>query len=124
MEPETPTLSSPCLDLHSSPVELHENTEFCEEGITYTAVKVQNSSNTQKRKITRISKSKGSPWCIAAVVFALLYLIFLALAAIMTAKDITRKSTGKKNQNKTNTSIMKLDTKLTKFYYILAGANI
>lgn len=33
--------------------------EFCEEGITYTAVKVQNSSNTQKRKITRISKSKG-----------------------------------------------------------------
>ncbi|XP_070125963.1 uncharacterized protein [Equus caballus] len=86
MEPETPTLSSPCLDLHSSPVELHENTEFCEEGITYTAVKVQNSSNTQKRKITRISKSKGSPWCVAAVVFALLYLIFLALAAIMTAK--------------------------------------
>ncbi|KAM9684654.1 uncharacterized protein ACBT57_001338 [Dama dama] len=87
MEPKTPALSSPGPGHQHLPEELHElNTEFCDENVTYTEVKVRDSSNIQKRKRTRIWKTKESPWCIATVTFALLYLIALALAAFMIAK--------------------------------------
>ncbi|KAM8777508.1 uncharacterized protein V5649_014887 [Rhynchonycteris naso] len=87
MEPKMPALSSSHLDLHPLPEELHElNKEFSEENITYSEVRTQCSSDIQKKKRTRILKIKESPWCIAAVVFALLYLIFLAVAAFMIAK--------------------------------------
>ncbi|XP_055426211.1 uncharacterized protein LOC129644775 [Bubalus kerabau] len=87
MEPKTPALSGPCPGHQRLPEELHElNTEFCDESVTYSEVKVRDSSNIQKRKLTRIWKAKESPWCIATVIFALLYLIALALAAFMIAK--------------------------------------
>ncbi|CAN0290808.1 unnamed protein product [Rangifer tarandus platyrhynchus] len=86
MEPKAPALFSPGPG-QRLPEELRElNTEFCGESVTYTEVKVRDSSNIQKRKLTRIWKTKESPWCIATVTFALLYLIALALAAFMTAK--------------------------------------
>ncbi|XP_072655161.1 uncharacterized protein [Canis lupus baileyi] len=87
MEPDTSAMSSPCLDLHPSPVEVNEiNTEFCDENITYSEVKFHSSSNIKKRKTTRILKTNESPWCPVAVIFAFFYFIFLVIAAIMTAK--------------------------------------
>ncbi|XP_059743055.1 uncharacterized protein [Bos indicus] len=87
MEPKTAALSSPCPGHQRLPEELNElNTEFCDESVTYSELKLRDSSNIQKRKLTRIWKAKESPWCIATVIFALLYLIALALAAFMIAK--------------------------------------
>ncbi|KAM9671323.1 uncharacterized protein ACIGJ3_007231 [Trichechus inunguis] len=87
MEVEKSTLSSHYPDLHHLPGEFHEiNTEFCEEGIVYTDFRVGCSSNIQERKQTRTWKIKVSPWCLAAVVFAFLYLIALVIAAFMIAK--------------------------------------
>ncbi|KAM5252200.1 uncharacterized protein RBU33_024545 isoform 1-T1 [Hipposideros larvatus] len=87
MEPETLALSSPCIDHHCLPVDFHEiNTELCEDSVSYAELKVHCPSNTQKKKITRILKTKVSSWCLAAVVFAFLYLIVLILAAVMAAK--------------------------------------
>ncbi|XP_073734086.1 uncharacterized protein [Callorhinus ursinus] len=87
MEPNTSALSRPCLDLHASPVEFHEiNTEFCDESITYSEVRAHGSSSIEKRKTTSKLKMNESPWCPVAILFTFLYLIFLGLAAIMTAK--------------------------------------
>lgn len=99
MEQETPAPSSPFIDHHSLPEELCEmNTEFCEKDVTYSQVKIYDSSNIQETKKNRILKRRdhqsepllspwaGSPWCIAAVIFALLYLIALIIASIMIAK--------------------------------------
>ncbi|XP_064233720.1 uncharacterized protein LOC135275430 isoform X2 [Aotus nancymaae] len=86
MEPETLALSSLSHDLRPSPA-LHEiNTEFSEESIIYSDLKVHRSSNVQKGKITKTLKTKVSPWCIAAVIFAFLYLIALVIVAAMVAK--------------------------------------
>lgn len=86
MEPDTSAPSSPYPDLHPSPVEVHEiNTEFCDENVMYSEVKVHSSSNI-KRKTTKNLKINESPWCLAAIIFACLYLIFLGLAAVMIAK--------------------------------------
>ncbi|KAI5164467.1 hypothetical protein MUG91_G461n4 [Manis pentadactyla] len=106
MEPERSAPSSPCLDVQPLPAELHEtNTEFGEESIIYSDIRFHCSSSIQKRKITRIFKTKVSPWCIATVVFACLYLIVLVQAAIMTAKvqclEGILKAQGISDQNET-----------------------
>ncbi|XP_066109257.1 uncharacterized protein [Saccopteryx bilineata] len=114
MEPKTPALSSSHLYLHPLPEELHElNTEFSEESITYSEVRIQCSSDIQKKRITRILKIKESPWCLAAVIFALLYLIFLAVAAFMIAKvqyleeTLKVQESSKQNDTVLNTAIAK-----------------
>ncbi|XP_054382784.1 uncharacterized protein LOC129049053 isoform X2 [Pongo abelii] len=87
MEPETSALSRLSPDLHPSPAAFHEiNTEFSEESIIYSDLKVHCSSNIQNGKITKTLKTKVSPWCIAAVIFAFLYLIALVIVAAMVAK--------------------------------------
>ncbi|XP_026311568.1 uncharacterized protein LOC111528483 isoform X2 [Piliocolobus tephrosceles] len=59
MEPETSALSRLSDDLHPSPAAIHEiNTEFSEESIIYSDLKVRCSSNTQNGKITKTSKTK------------------------------------------------------------------
>lgn len=53
MEQETPAPSSPFIDHHSLPEELCEmNTEFCEKDVTYSQVKIYDSSNIQETKKT------------------------------------------------------------------------
>ncbi|KAM5335373.1 uncharacterized protein AAES06_008899 isoform 2-T2 [Glossophaga mutica] len=90
--PRTPALSSPSLDLHPLPEEpLEINTEFCEESVTYSELRIHHSSNIQNENITRSLKIKEFPWTLAAVVFACLYLIVLVIAAIMIAK-VSRKN--------------------------------
>ncbi|XP_072876560.1 uncharacterized protein [Chlorocebus sabaeus] len=87
MEPETSALSRLPDDLHPSPAAIHEiNTEFSEESTIYSDLKVHCSSNIQSGKITKTSKTKVSPWCIAAVIFAFLYIITLVIVAAMVAK--------------------------------------
>ncbi|XP_064334868.1 uncharacterized protein LOC135319282 [Camelus dromedarius] len=87
MEPDKAAASSLCTDGHSLPEELHEiNTEFCDESITYSEVRVHGSSNIQEKKKKKKKKKNESLWCLAAVAFALLYLIALVVAAMMTAK--------------------------------------
>ncbi|XP_074213447.1 uncharacterized protein LOC141575893 isoform X1 [Camelus bactrianus] len=94
MEPDKAAASSLCTDGHSLPEELHEiNTEFCDESITYSEVRVHGSSNIQEKKKKKKKKKNAcvslwaeSLWCLAAVAFALLYLIALVVAAMMTAK--------------------------------------
>ncbi|XP_077809686.1 uncharacterized protein LOC144332781 isoform X1 [Macaca mulatta] len=87
MEPETSAVSRLSDDLHPSPAAIHElNTEFSEESTVYSDLKVHCSSNTQNGKITKTSKTKVSPWCIAAVIFAFLYIITLVIVAAMVAK--------------------------------------
>ncbi|XP_049740782.1 uncharacterized protein LOC126076248 [Elephas maximus indicus] len=60
--------------------------QLCEERVTYSEVRFPFSSNIQKRKQTKTLKKKESQWCLAAVVFAVLYLIALVIAAVMIAK--------------------------------------
>ncbi|XP_070928344.1 uncharacterized protein [Macaca nemestrina] len=60
--------------------------KFSEESTIYSDLKVHCSSNTQNGKITKTSKTKVSPWCIAAVIFAFLYIITLVIVAAMVAK--------------------------------------
>ncbi|KAM7114346.1 uncharacterized protein WM277_020189 isoform 1-T2 [Molossus nigricans] len=85
MEPKTLPSSDP--DLHPLSVEFCDiNTDLCEEGIIYAELKMDDSSNIQKNKISRNFKIKESPWCLAAFAFAFLYLIVLVVAAIMIAK--------------------------------------
>lgn len=62
------------------------NTEFSEDGVIYSDLKVNCTSDTQKKGVTSTSKINVSSWCMAAVMFAFLYLITLVIAAIMIAK--------------------------------------
>ncbi|XP_054974425.1 uncharacterized protein LOC129399157 [Sorex araneus] len=87
MEPETSALSRPSLDLCHSQEDVREiSPEFPEENVTYVELKVKGFSDTQKKRGHRILKLEASPWCLAAVSFAFLYLIVLIAAAAMTAK--------------------------------------
>ncbi|XP_075863781.1 uncharacterized protein LOC142873415 [Microcebus murinus] len=87
MESEESALFSSCQDLHPLPMAFHEiNTEFSENEVTYSNIKVHHTKNRQKREVTRTLKRKVSSWCIAAVIFAFLYLITLVIAAVMIAK--------------------------------------
>ncbi|XP_059536915.1 uncharacterized protein LOC132226033 [Myotis daubentonii] len=87
MEPKSPAQCSSNLDFHPSPMEFHEiTTELCEEGVTYAELKVDRSSNIQRNKITRTLKTKESPCCLAAMIFAFLYVIAVVIAAVMIAK--------------------------------------
>ncbi|XP_063496868.1 uncharacterized protein [Symphalangus syndactylus] len=59
MEPETSAPSRLSHDLHPSPAAFHEiNTEFSEESIIYSDLKVHCSSNIQNGKITKTLKTK------------------------------------------------------------------
>ncbi|XP_071076907.1 uncharacterized protein [Desmodus rotundus] len=93
--PKTPALSSSGPELYPLTEESHEiNTEFCEKSVTYSQLRIHCSSNIQKKNVTRNLKIKAprfslrtaSPWALATVVFACLYLIVLVVAAIMIAK--------------------------------------
>ncbi|XP_053751359.1 uncharacterized protein LOC128775015 [Panthera pardus] len=88
MEPETSAQSSPCLDEdHPWPLDFDEiNTGFCDQSVTYSEVKAYRPSNVEKRKTTRNLKTNETTWCLVAMLFVFIYLIFLVLAAVMTAK--------------------------------------